>query len=72
MKTCKICNKNKELSDFYKSGETYMARCKDCQRAYGRKWAELNKLKMLETREKFGKDQYRTKLRKNNENGLHA
>jgi hypothetical protein len=60
-KTCNICYEEKPLEQFYIQKGKPMCRCKDCQRMYARKWHQLNKLKMMETRAKFHNSRYRTK-----------
>lgn len=60
-KTCNICYEEKPIEEFYIQKNNPMCRCKECQRMYARKWHQLNKLKMMETRAKFHNSKYRTK-----------
>jgi hypothetical protein len=62
MKTCNICSETKPLADYYYQVGKPMRRCKSCQCAYARAWAELSKDKMLATRAKYKDSKYRTKV----------
>lgn len=61
MKTCNICGETKPVSEYYLQIGKPMKRCKACQRAYARQWAELHKDKMMKTRAKYNNSVYRTK-----------
>lgn len=61
MRTCNICGETKPLDEYYYQLGKPMKRCKACQRAYARQWAELQKDKMLLTRAKYNDSKYRTK-----------
>jgi hypothetical protein len=43
MRTCKICNIEKELSCFYKRRQSYQYTCKHCQNETVKKWRVENK-----------------------------
>lgn len=61
MRTCNICGESKPLDEYYYQLGKPMKRCKACQCAYARQWAELQKDKMLLTRAKYNDSMYRTK-----------
>jgi len=59
MKTCKKCNKNKDLSCFWKqkrAKDGLRSDCKDCNRIEHQKWVENNRDKTRESSRKFAKE----------------
>lgn len=56
-----MCNKTKPLEEFYYQKGNPMRRCKECQRAYAREWAEINRDAMLKNRAKYYNSKYRTR-----------
>lgn len=43
MKTCSICEKQKDINEYPKSKGTYEARCRECAREYARNYYKKNK-----------------------------
>ena len=63
MKTCRTCNKSKQLNEFYKHPEMldgYLSQCKECKKLYSAK--RLNKLSenidWLEKERRRGREKY--------------
>ena len=54
-KKCKTCNKEKELTEFYKSnnGTTYRGRCKKCRVIIDKNYYKKNKEKVKEYRKEY-------------------
>lgn len=62
MKTCKTCNLEKSLGEFYKHRNS----CKNCVKEQNKKWKENNKDKIKETKRKWEEDnkEYRKKYKR--------
>ena len=68
MKTCSICKETKPVADYYQQKGVPQKRCKECQKAYARKWNAQQYEKIIKVRERYG-IKYRTKTtRKENHN----
>jgi thiol-disulfide isomerase/thioredoxin len=55
MKTCKICKKEKPLSDFHRIKKWYASYCKPCQKEFVREW----RLQNIEEVLRKGKERYK-------------
>lgn len=61
MKVCSECQQDKAEHEFYLLQGKPMSRCKECHKTYCKAWAKLNREKIQQTREKYGKANYRTR-----------
>jgi len=50
MKTCTVCNKTKDISDFWKNGKYYRGECKECKLVINRPYKKLDYIKHREKR----------------------
>lgn len=64
MKTCTLCKKEKELSEFHKRNEKYVSRCAECTNRIGRETHHKNREKNNAKRTKFYYDDRENQLAK--------
>ena len=54
-KVCTKCNKEKNLTEYYKQGGGHKAACKECAKAYSKKWQKENPEKVKAQRKSIDK-----------------
>jgi len=58
IKICNLCEKSKEIDQFYKRKNRFMTQCKDCIKEKSKKWVQNNKEKHKENCKKWIKKNY--------------
>ena len=54
-RTCKTCNINKPIVDFYRNGKFYKTNCKDCDKKHSAEYKAKNLDKVREVNRDYGR-----------------